>query len=648
MPDKRIVSAPSGSRNIVLAGNPNVGKSVFFNYLTRQYVDVSNFPGTTLDIICGRCGQDIVTDTPGIYGISSFTEEEKIARDIILKADLIINVVDAVHLERDLFLTQQLIDTGIPLIVALNMMDEARLQGLAINLEKLGKSLGVPVLPTVAVDKTGLAKIQPALDQAGIGQVLPEVQEKIGCLPTAVSRPEQLLIMEGDTHVATQNGVPAGEHRDQIYAARRRRVNQIVAEVIQETRVGGGVAARLGRWMIRPLTGIPMLLITLILIYEIIGVFVAQTVVNFTENTVMGQYYEPLVRAVVNHFVGAGSAVGHILTGQFGLLTMTVTYLFGLLLPLVIGFNLVLAILEDTGYLPRIAALMDRVLTGLGLNGQAIIPMVLGFGCVTMALMSTRLLGSDRERRIAIFLLALTVPCSAQLAIIATMLAGLGAGYGIIYGLIIFSIFVAAGSLLGRFLPGQSSSLWIDLPVLRLPRLDNVAKKTLIKSADFIKEAAPLFAIGTVFLSILDYSGALGSIENFLVPLTVGWLGLPKEAASGFIMGFVRREFGTAGLFSFPMNSDQKLVALTTITLFVPCIASAMVIFKERGLKEGLAVWVSVICLAFFLGGLFNHLIKFFAGFSVVSPLTMVAGTVVLTLTGILTISWFTRQPYQL
>ncbi|MCL4440646.1 MAG: ferrous iron transport protein B, partial [Firmicutes bacterium] len=540
-------------KNIVLVGNPNVGKSVFFNYLTGRYNDVANFPGTTTNVICGRSGQDAVTDTPGVYGLSSFNEEEKITRDIVLHGDILVNIVDAVHLERDLFLTKQLIDTGLPVLVVLNMMDEAEHQGIKIDLRVLRELLGVPVLATAAVEGRGMAQLKEAIRSARAGRVLPAVQEKLAELPADIPHPEKLLILEGDPVVAARFGVDPGKYRELIYGARRQWVNELVAMSVKETRPEEVWGPVLSRWMIQPLTGIPLLLLTLWVLYQLVGVFVAQTVVGFTEGILMGEYFQPAVRALVDRLVAPESAVNQILVGDFGVITMTVTYLLGLLFPLVLGFNLVLALLEDTGYLPRIATLLDRILTSFGLNGQAVIPLVLGFGCVTMALMSTRLLGSDRERRVATIILALTVPCSAQLAIIATMLAGLGPGFAVVYGLIIFSVFITGGVLLNRFVPGQSTSLWIDLPPLRLPKPGNVLKKSWLKSYEFIIEAAPLFALGALCLGLLNVSGSLSAIENALVPLTVNWLGLPKEAASGFIMGVIRREFGTAGLFTFPM-----------------------------------------------------------------------------------------------
>ncbi len=603
------IDLPENGRKIVLAGNPNVGKSVFFNALTGLYVDVSNYPGTTLEISYGRYGKDVVIDTPGVYGISSFNDEERIARDVILAADVVINVVDAVHLERDLFLTQQIIDTGVPVVMALNMVDEAARQGMEIDIKLLSELLGIPVIPTIAVQKEGLEELKKAIDRASVGNILPDLQKRLTEMANRVaSQGEALLILEGDPVVAGRHGLKPAPHREEIYLARRERVNFIVSKVIREISQGATFATKLGRWMLRPVTGIPILAVTLYLMYEIIGVFIAGDVVGFTEETLMQGYYEPAIRGLITKFIAEESIPGQILIGEFGLLTMTVTYVLGLLLPLVVGFYLILSTLEDSGYLPRIAALVDRVLTTVGLNGRAVIPMILGFGCVTLATIVTRLLGSERERRIAIFLLALAIPCSAQLGVIAGMLAGLGAPYIALYVLVIFSVLVVVGTLLNYVLPGKSSDLLIDLPPLRLPRINNVLKKTGTKSLQFLQEATPIFVLGALLISTLQVTGILEILQNLLAPLTVGWLNLPKESATAFIMGIVRRDFGAAGLTELSLDPMQTLVALITITLFVPCIAAMLVLFKERGKEEAPLIWIGSWIVAFLVGGIVAQL----------------------------------------
>ncbi|MHB1418130.1 MAG: ferrous iron transport protein B, partial [Bacillota bacterium] len=558
----------------------------------------------------GSFGKDVVIDTPGVYGVSSFNEEEMIARDVIMGADIVINIVDAVHMERDLFLTQQIIDMGLPVIVALNMMDEAVKQGLNINVPLLSELLGVPVIQTVAVIKQGFEELKQSIHLACPGNITPGVKDILDQIQTKVpNQGEALLIQEGDPHVASRHKLKPHDKREEIYGLRRQRVNGIVDSILTETSVGASLSTRLGRWMIRPWIGIPILLLVLWLTYEIIGVLIAQKLVGYTEGTLMKVYYEPFIKTLISKIIAENSIPGRILIGEFGILTMTVTYILGLLLPLVVGFYLILSTMEDSGYLPRIATLTDRVLTGIGLNGRAVIPLILGLGCVTAATITTRLLGSDRERRIATFLLAIAIPCSAQLAVITGMLAGMGWKYVSLYVICILGILVTVGTLLNRILPGSSTDLLIDLPPLRLPRLGNVLKKTWTKSSMFLKEATPLFAVGALLLGIMQVSGLLQILQQLLAPVTVGWLQLPKEAATAFIMGFVRRDFGAAGLYALQMSSMQKVVALVTITIFVPCIASAMVIFKERGKKEALIVWPTIMIMAFIIGGVISQIL---------------------------------------
>jgi ferrous iron transport protein B len=619
------IDIPPGARKIVLAGNPNVGKSVFFNALTGLYVDVSNYPGTTLEISHGKYGQDVVIDTPGVYGISSFNDEEKIARDIILSADVVINIVDAVHMERDLFLTQQIIDTGVPVLVALNMQDEAERQGRKIDVDLLGDLLGVPVVSTVAIEKKGLEELKAKIDCARPGHIDPELHKKLHFLHDRVgSQGEALLILEGDPIVAERHGIAPGDEREEIYLRRRARVNDIVGHVVKETNKGASFGTVLGRLMIQPLTGIPILAVFLYAMYEFIGVFIAGDVVGLTEETIMQGMYEPFIRGLVEPYISEKTALGTILIGEFGVLTMTVTYILGLLLPLVVGFYLALSAFEDSGYLPRIATLADRALSGIGLNGRAVIPLILGFGCVTLATIVTRLLGSVRERRIAVFLLGLAIPCSAQLAVIAGLLTKVSGLYIALYSLVIFTVLALAGTLLNRIMPGESTHLLIDLPPLRWPRVDNVLKKTATKSYHFLVEATPLFAGGALFIGILQVTGLLQGIQNLLKPFTVGWLGLPKEAANAFIMGFVRRDFGAAGLSSQELTNIQVVVGLITITLFVPCIASTLIIFKERGRREAFIMWPVIFGLAFIIGGTINQLYHLFG--SVQGVIGVVAG----------------------
>jgi len=603
------LNLPENKKKIVLAGNPNVGKSIFFNDLTGVYVSVSNYPGTTLDISKGEYKDNIVLDTPGVYGVSSFNDEEVVARDVIMSADVVINVVDAVHLERDLFLTQQLIDMQIPVIVALNMMDEADKNGLNINTEKLSEELGVPVIPTIAPKGEGLERLKDLINTAARGnECLKEktnIKDDIEDIYQKTDNyPESVLIAEGDEEIAKKHNLEPYSNREEIYKTRRERVNELINVTVKRQEQPNSFKAKLGSWMLKPKTGIPILLGMMYLLYEFIGVFIAQTVVGITEETIFIETYEPFIRRMIGGLLSAESLLGQLLIGEFGLLTMVMTYTFGLLLPLVVGFYLFISLLEDSGYMPRIAALVDRLLNKVGLNGRAIIPMLLGFGCVTMATITTRMLGSKREKMIAVFLLGLAIPCSAQLGVIAGLIAPLGIQYFVFYVLTIFLVYVLSGTFLNRVLPGESSDLLIDLPPLRVPSLSNVMQKTYNKSKSFIVEAGPIFGIGAVLITLMERYGLLAAIEKAIAPLVEGWMKLPAETARVFIMGIVRRDFGAAGLTSMALSPEQTTVALITITLFVPCIAAMMIMVKERDIKEAIYIWFGSWITAIGVGGI--------------------------------------------
>ena len=600
----------AGRVSVALVGNPNVGKSLFFNYLSGMYVDVSNYPGTTIEFTTGRFKDFDIVDTPGVYGISSFSDEERVTREVVLQADSILNIVDAAHLERDMFLTLHLIDMGKKLSVFLNCMDEAEKLGLQIDTKQLSDLLGVPIFTTTATTRAGFEQIETAIENACRGRQDSSLHHQIHALLTSIgSEAEALLILEGDEAVAQRHGLPAESRREAIYIDRRNRVNAIIDQVLVDKQARTSLAAMLGRWAINPWTGIPMLFVALYLIYLFVGKLIAQDLVKFTEVKLGQELWEPWARGIVTRYVAPTSWLGTLLVGEFGVVTMTVTYLLFLLLPLVIGFYLSLAIMEDSGYLPRLATLVDRSLNAIGLNGSAVIPLILGFGCVTMATITTRLLGNEREKRIATTILQFAIPCSAQLAVVAALLASAGFGAMVIYSMTIFGVFVILGTVLHRTLSGETTPFLIDLPPMRIPRLDNLVRKTAYRAYFFMKEATPWFFAGALGVGTLQLTGLLALWQDMLAPITTGWLQLPRAAAAAFVMGMVRRDFGAAGLYQLALTPDQIVVALVTITLFTPCIASLMVMLKERGWKEASMVWIGTWVVAFLVGGLLSQLL---------------------------------------
>lgn len=595
---------------IVLAGNPNVGKSLVFNALSGMNAEVSNYPGTTVEVTRGSYGEHHLYDTPGIYGVSSFNDEECVARDIILEADIILNVVDATHLERDLFLSQQLIDMGKKVIILLNFMDEVGRFGIGIDREALSRFLDVDVIPVTATTGEGFSSIGEAISRAREGIQREELHRALHWLLTRVgSQAEALLVAEGDPFVSARHGISPGTQRDEIYIGRRNRVNYIVNRVVTDTSTARRFSDLLGSWALRPLTGIPLLIVTLYMAYLFVGKFVAQDVVDFTENRIGGAIWEPWIRKLVTTVVPASSWWNDLLVGPYGVITMTTSYLLFLLLPLVVSFYIALSLMEDSGYLPRLATMVDRLLGVLGLNGRAVIPLILGFGCVTSATITTRLLSTEREKTIATAILQFAIPCSAQLAVIAALLAGAGFAPMLLYIGVILAVLITLGTVLHQLLSGEPAPLLLDLPPMRLPRVRNVFRKTFFRTWSFMKEASGWFFVGALAVGIAQMSGVLAVLVRWLEPLTVRWLKLPAEASGAFIMGVVRRDFGAAGLYHMSLSPMQIAVALIVITLFVPCIASLMVMMKERGWKEGLVIWIGTWVVAFSVGGIVSQLV---------------------------------------
>ena len=625
---------------IALVGNPNVGKSVIFHYLTGVYAEVSNYPGTTIEVSSANlenfASKNIeIIDTPGVYGISSFNDEEKATRDFVLDADYIINVVSATTLKRDLFLTKQICELGKPTLLVINQYDEARLNKVQINTEKLEEYLGIKTLTTVAIDSKSLKPLKENIieqleekeNHFLVTQASSELADEIKDFSEKVlSQAEALLIAEGDEIIAERNSIKlennSAELRERIYTRRRKEVNEIYKDII--SKADFSKRAIFGRILLHPLWGSIAALATLyFFLYQFLGIFIAGTVVDFLENSIFAKYYEPLVRASVETFavIKAGSlenllftdfsaALGTFLAGDYGVLTLTITYLYGLLAPLVFGFYFGLAILEDCGYLPRLAVLTDGILSRLGMNGRAIIPLILGGGCVTMAVVTTRLLTSKKEKLITMALLGLSIPCSAQLGVIQGLLSNIGGiSPWLIWSSVLFIVFALAGTIMNKLIPGDCGSFVSDIPPMRIPRFNNIFKKTFSRSKIFLDEATPAFFIAAALVALLQVSGLLDNVIRFCEPIMTNVLLLPKEVTLSFILGMVRRDFGAFGLMDIAMSAGQLITACTVLTLFVPCIASVAVMVKEANWKAALAIWLSSWGLAFGFGAILARLL---------------------------------------
>jgi ferrous iron transport protein B len=646
------VKIETGNGSIALVGHPNVGKSVIFQKLTGQRVIVANYPGTTVEVTRGSLrtlpGTTLV-DTPGVVAFPSQSEDEQVTGRVLLYEPLeaILQVGDAKNLRRTLNLTIQLAEMGVPLVLALNMMDEADARGVSLSHSLLSEYLGISVVLTTAIRSQGIDELTAALEgkQSSTFRMVypPEIENAIATTSTYLSalqapishRSLSLLWLSGDavTESWLRENLEAEKYQE-LFAQRQMLQLSFVDEisfVIQGARLdfidgilsavvrdeGGGwrgISSTLSRLATHPFWGWVILGLVLYALYWFVGVFGAGILVGLFEEGLFGQVINPWVTTQVSRLVPF-PFLADMLVGEFGLWTMGMTYALALIFPIVSTFFLAFGVLEDSGYMPRLAALSNRLFERLGLNGKAVLPMILGLGCVTMATLTTRVLESKRERLLVILLLALAVPCSAQLGVVMGILAGVSFGAVLVWSGVVALVFLAVGWLAARLMPGERTKLLVELPPMRWPVFSNIAVKTLARIEWYLKEVVPLFLLGTFLLFALDRTGILDQIILLGEPLVAGWLGLPPEASAAFLVGFLRRDFGATGLFVMQsqglLTPIQVVVAMVTITLFIPCLASMLMIAKERSWRTAVSMVVLIMPLAFIVGGLLYRLLSF-------------------------------------
>lgn len=636
----------SSAQAILLVGHPNVGKSVLFHRLTGAYVNVSNYPGTTVEVTRASARFDreaSLLDTPGVLALPSRSDDERATVRALLSEQVrcLIQVGDAKNLRRTLTLSALLAELGVPTVLALNMHDEAAARGVTVDIPRLSEELGIPVLATVATGGEGIGELTTSLTQARIPEAMlhydPEIEADIlltaQAITTLAPHPQlaarglAILYLGGDPEVAdwlaeragdgfveletlrlraqerAENDLPALLARERTEAA-----DALAANVIQRTaRSSPLLSQRIGQYVVHRVWGIPILLGVLYLVYQFVGVFGATTLVGLMEEQLFEGILNPAFTNLVTATIGTPWIID-MLTGQYGLWTMGMTYALALILPIVTTFFIAFGVLEDSGYLPRLTVIANRLFSLIGLNGRAVLPMVLGLGCVTMATLTTRILHSPRERMITIFLLALAIPCSAQLGVVLGMLGKISFTAVLIWALAMVGTLLLSGFLAAKLIPGKRIPLVTELPPMRLPSMGNVLKKTGGRLKWYLIEVIPLFLIGTFLMFSLERLGILPAIVRAGEPLVSGWLGLPPEASAAFVMGFLRRDFGATGLFAMAhsLSPIQAVVGMITITLFIPCFASLLMMIKEQGAKVALAMVAVIVPFAFFVGGLFN------------------------------------------
>jgi len=481
-----------------------------------------------------------------------------------------------------------------------------------------------------------LMRYDPKLEEAiaGIEECL---QSSYGISKRAIA----LLLLQGDREieklVEAKEGkkaadavrkivreVRAGGERSPLYritTARRRLSEYIVSKVVEQSAPKPKTFSdRLSDWLIHPLWGSLFLLALLYFgFYQFVGVFAAGTLVEFLEDTIFGNYIIPPVERFFNWLI-PWAWLRDLFVGDYGIFTLGIRYAIALLLPIVTAFFLVFSLVEDSGYFPRLALLIDRLFKGVGLSGKAVIPMVLGFGCDTMATLVTRILETRRERIIATLLLALAVPCSAQLGVMMATVSKVKGGI-LIWALFVLIVFLLVGFLTAKLFPGEPPRFFIEVVPLRLPRLENVLVKTWTRLQWYLLEVTPLF----ILASVLIWLGRITHLFDLVIAalsVPVQWIGLPKEIAKVILFGFFRRDYGAAGLLDMVEKGTIDGIDLITtaiiLTLFVPCIAQFLMMVREQGWRVALAIFSFILPFAFLCGFTARHLLLWLNQFGLI------------------------------
>ena len=563
---------------ILLIGNPNVGKSALFSRLTGAKVAVSNYPGTTVGFSQGfmklNDATPIICDVPGTYTLHPTSKAEEVAVRMINEGDVIINVIDATNLERNLNLTLELMPRNIPLIIALNMWDDTLHKGIEIDARKLEEILQVPVVPTCALTGEG-------------------IKELVHKIPLA----------------KTSSVEPHGEEDNWKY------IGRIVKEVQKLHHRHHTLLETLADLSIKPVTGLPIAALVLSVSFGIIR-FVAESLINYVFEPFFEYLWTPVILKL-SAILGQSSLLSGVLIGKigpghidfsqsFGLLTTGLFVPFAMVLPYIISFYFVLGILEDFGYLPRLAVLMDDFMHKLGLHGYSIIPMILGLGCNVPGALAIRLLEGRREKFIAATLMAIAVPCMAQIAMIVGLVGERGGRYVLLIFLILFIILIVKGFVLNIVMKGKSPEILLEIPPYRIPQLQAVIKKLRMRVFSFLKEAVPYVLLGILFVNILYSLRIIDIIEKLFSPILQDLWGLPKEAIGAIIVGFLRKDVAVGMLGPLGMTTKQLIIGCTVLAIYFPCVATFVVLVRELGIRDMFKAALLMIGVATIVGGLLN------------------------------------------
>jgi len=613
---------------LALIGNPGVGKSLIFNQLTGLGVEVSNYPGTTVELqrgnTCYRREMIEVVDLPGIYSLEGDSDEEGLVRRFLQEggADAIVAVLNVARLERNLYLLLQVAEYGLPMIVVLNMADEASKQGLEVDAAVLQKLLGVEVLLTAASQGKNIEQIVPAALSASrpatvdipydhhVEAAIRSLHKMLGADRLASIRALQGIGDDQELLEAARTIADEIENRHrmtigQIIAANRHNFARQIAEAMVR-RPEPPQYPDLDGILTRAISGIPVL----------VGIVVAMLLTVF----VVGSWLEGLIVgffevAAIQPFTALGLPP---LAERIGVSILVALQAgFGIAFPFVFTFYIFIAVLEDSGYMTRAAFLADSAMHRLGMHGGAIIPIILAFGCNVPAIMSVRLLGSRRERMIAAFLAAM-VPCSTRTVIIAGIVAsfiGIAAAFSVY--LVVAALILLTGLALSRATPGERFGMIMEMVPLRRPKPELVMKKSWSRLSEFLFIAMPVLLAGSVFLGLFEFFGVMSIFERMVEPVTQGLFGLPGYAATALVFGIFRKEMafetlailaGTADLGAVLTTLQLYIFTVVTV-LFVPCLSTIAALIREVGSKVALAVSLYTVTLGLVVGALIYRIL---------------------------------------
>ncbi len=638
--------------NIAIVGNMNVGKTSLFSSMCSGKTESINLPGNTVSIATGRIKgtQYMALDTPGILSIFSSNEDERASRDIFLSMDKdhevqgIILVADAKNLKRSIAALLQFSEYGLPMLLDINMIDEAAQYGVSIDYKKLSEKFGVDLVTTVAREGMGVAKLISGLSNMKKPHRLIEYPKWIeeflevtatllkdaDVSPTAIG----ILLLTGDRsidkYIKDRFGEGMLNQLKELYYEHStddsqansillsnlyyRKADQIVKEVQHvEPPLKHPFIFKFGDWCTQLSTGIPIAIIVLYLTYLFVGTLGATFLVDTINGALFQSYLIPwttaLIEPIPNEFVR-----DMIIDPDFGILPTGIFLALGLVLPVLFCFYIAFGILEDSGYLARISILLDKILQRMGLNGKGIIPLIMGFSCVTMAILTTRMLDTKKEKNIATFLLLLGMPCAPLLAVMLIILGKMPVSATItVFGIIFLQIFVA-GYLANKILPGQRTPLFMEIPPFRIPKFFQIVKMSGLKTYFFMKEAIPVFIFASIAVFLFDRMGGLAVLEHIAEPVIKGVMGLPEKSVQVFIKTIIRRESGATEIehLSSIYDNVQMVVNLLVMTFLLPCINATIILFKERGTKTAVAILVFVMIYSIIVGSIVNHTCRYF------------------------------------